>query len=583
MASSRSNQPVSPDLLLIFLGGIFFLRLIIWQFFSGSEAFFREGFSDAAVSVLISALALPWALGKIIARQPFKRSGLELPLLLLMGAAFCSLFYTADRSASLPAVFVLASGMTVFYILFDLLDSPVRLRWALFFLLGLAFIAAVFGIKTFLDYLTHPHSAQDAELQVTNNNLYYLLVHPRAISFFGWPNALAGFLLLFLPLSLVLPFELQKRWQKGVSVVLLPVLAACFLCTFSFLGWVSFLLSGIIVFPFFQKKFKVKVWPVLFVFLALFLIVVVRKDFLAALSPRIFYYKAAFTLLAKSPLWGWGWNTFGLISSSLTNDKRILSAYVHNSYVQALVETGVIGFAGIVLLAVFVFRKVKAAVYDNEQESGHLITVAVAWGVTAFLIDNMFNFTMLQGNVAFFWWAMLGVFCAMLRKGTDEGIKENGKIVTGVVFFTGLLIVFAVLARIAGGYTLYYQAKKNIHNNDPLSMLGSNGNAIKTLTRAKDIDPWSAYLPAAIGESRMNLYALTHFNSLLVMAQKDYAQAVLRSPKYYYNYFVIAKIYGQLGDKVNEEIFTKKARDLSPGEFALDNEMFNKSAGPASR
>jgi len=585
---SRSN------ILLIFLGGILALRMTIWQFFPDTKGFFREDFSDVAIATLIIAIALFWILGKLVKRQTLKESGLELPIFIFMLSAGYSLFHTVDMSSSLRSVLVLGAEIAFFYILLDLLDTPKRIRFILIFLAGLCVIASVYGIKTFFDYSMHAHLQKHDALLLPSRGLIYLSAHPRAISFFGWPNTLAGFFLLFLPLMLILPIYFQKSWLKVLSVLALISCVVCFLCTFSFLGWTSFLISTIVLVPFFRDRFKVKIWPVIFVFLTLFIFVILRKDLLASLSPRLFYYKAAFTLVGKNPLWGWGWNVFGLMSSSMTKDVTILSSYVHNSYLQVWVEGGILGFWGIALLAVSVFKKVKAVIYLKEQQREYLLLIAVSWGIMAFLIDNLFSFTILLPHVALYWWSMLAIFCAMLRmRGHSERSEETlGVLISPPdgeagfaslrmtiiksVLFVLLVFVFVLLLRMTAGYTLYYRSQKGLVSNDPIWILNSTGKAIETLKRAEVLDPWSAYLPAERGYSYVRLYGITRLKGMLMLAKVEYVEAIRRSPKNYYNYFVLGKIFAELGDRKNEDAFTQKASELSPGEFALDNSMFYK-------
>jgi O-antigen ligase len=575
---------LSPNTYLALLGVILAFRLGIWQLFPTMDAPFREGFSDVALAILICSLAMPWLLGKIRHKQPVKTSGLELPLILFFTAAVFSLFYTVDFPSTLRAVLVMGAGIVLFYMLLDLLDSPARLRYILIFIMYIAVAASVFGVITFFEYAGHHHTKKDAELQLTSNGLAYLLAHPRAVSFFGWPNTLAGFQLLFLPLALVLPFYLQKTWQKGMAIGALLVFMACFLLTFSFLGWMSFLLSSIVLLPYFRQKIKFNIWPVVIIFLVLFVLVILRKDFLGSLSPRIFYYKAAFLLLMQKPILGWGFNTFGLMSSPLTQNKFILSAFVHNSYLQVWVELGIIGFAGIAALGILVFKKAHAAVYTSSQAKDHWLKVAIAWGIIAFLIDNLFSFTMLQSSVALFWWAMLAVLCAGEARHpetpTGHPERSEGSLSTlqKPIAFIVILIMFITLARLTGGYALYYQAKKNADYSNPIFALGSCSNGIKAIGRAQALDPWSSYLPAAAGEFHMKLFEFTRLKAMLMMARADYLKAIQLSPHYYYNYFVVGKIDGALGELSQEQKYTQKAKELSPAEFALDTEMFNKSA-----
>ena len=368
---------MASNILLVLLGFVLALRLFIWQFFPNTEVFFKEEFSDIAVAFLILILAVVWFFPKLLKQQSLKKSGLEFPVILLFTAAAASVFLAPDFPSSLRGVLVLGAQITFFYMLLDLLDSPSRLRWALIFILSLTLVVSVFGIVTFFDLLIRPHSFKDISLQETNIGLYYLLHHPRAVSFFSWPNILAGYLLLFLPLGIIIPFYFNKIWQKFTALAGLFIVAVCFLYTLSFLAWLSFLLSTLVFFMFFgdkigiEKLAKEKKRMLLYCFICFFiffLLVILRKNFLMSLSPRLFYYKAAFTLISKNYIWGYGWNSFGILCRTLAGKTGDLSAYIHNSYLQIYLETGVLGFLGIVLLVIGVFSQVRTYVSKNLQQ-----------------------------------------------------------------------------------------------------------------------------------------------------------------------------------------------------------------------
>ncbi len=567
-----------PNVFLGLLGGVLLLRLFIWQFLHNPTPFFREDFSDVTVAVSIIFITLFWFASKFIQREANQKSQLELPIFLLLGAAVVSLFHSVDFSSSFKSVLVLSTEILFFYMLINLLSTPKRLRWALIFLMGITFIVALYGVIQFFILWTRHSSPEDLlALSKTDNNLYYVVINRRAISFLGWPNTLAGYLLLFLPLSIILPFYLKKNWQKVLSTLVLLIILDCFLYTFSFLGWMSFILSTLVILPFFWNKMGIKSWSKekkrmilygLITFFVLFLWVIFRKNFLSSLSPRLSYYKVAFLQLAKNPLWGCGWDSFAIICRSLTFDKGNLTAYVHNSYLQIWIETGVIGFTGILLLAVSIFRRSRSAIIEYVKHKDHLILVAIAWGLIAFLIDNLFNYTILKPNIALYWWTMLAVFCAMLnqmKNSNPETKKTSSRVLPGIGFLI-TLIIFVFLLRMTVGYIYYYQAK----NQRPESYKAS----IELLGKAKIWDPWSSYLPTAAGEKYLQAYSIAGRKELFKQAETNYLEAIRHSPNVYANYLILSKIYTELGDTARGEMYTQKAKELSPAEFSSDSENF---------
>lgn len=574
-------MPVVSNILLALLGAVLVLRLVIWQFLHDAGPWFMEGFSDAIVAGTIAAIALPWLLKKIASRQVLPQSGLELPFFLFLSGAELSLLHTPDFAASLHGVLVLFAQIVFFYMLLDLLmEDPQRVRWAVTFLMGLAFITSAYGIITFYQLLTSP---AQAGLEQTNGNLFYLLAHSRAISFIGWPTSLAGYLLLSLPLALILPFSLKSMPGKAAGVFVLFVVLVCFLYTFSFLPWISFLVCALVMWLLCRDKLGMDSWPALYrrmavygagVVLLLFLMVVLRKDFLMSLVPRVFYYKVACHAILASPVWGHGWDSFGILCRRMADSRTNLSSFVHNSYLQVWVECGFVGFFGIVWLALEILRRAVSAVAARSWTPQDMVRSALAWGIMAFLLDNLSNFTLLKTNVALFWWAALAVFWAMDSR-RQEGLSFEGPIKPSqarlfVQHMAGgmlVLVMFFMLLHITEAYALAYRAKKSSSYNQALSMV----------RQAEVVDPLSSYLASAEADLHMKAYAVTRRREFLQRAQAAYLEAIRRSPAVYYNYFALGEICQALGQPHDAAISMEMARQLSPREFEFDSAMFNMS------
>ncbi len=577
-----------PSAVLVFLGAILVLRLVIWKFLRVTEIFFREEFSNVAVAAVILLLALVWAVHKLMHSDPVRKSGLEIPLFLWLGAAAGSLFYTADLPSTLAGVIVLAAHIAFFYILLDVLDSPRRIRWALFFFIVMSLVVAGFGIREFVYLWSRPVIENSSAAAEMNRSLYYILTSRRVVSFLGWPNSLAGYLLLVLPLVLFLPFWLRASWQRILSLTIWPVFLACFVFTFSFLGWSSFLLATLILIPVFWKQWDIPSWPrerkyflilMVLVFCGLFLWVILRKNFLMSLAPRVQYYQEIFSLILQKPFLGHGWGTFGILSRQFATDTNGLTSYAHNSYLQVWVEAGIAGFAGIVSLVVLFLRRAFSAIISCGRERKGLLVTALTWGMTAFFIDNLFSFTMLKPNIALYGWAMLAVFCAVT--GPEENADDRARKTpwgSRMIFGAAVLacaLMLGVLVRIIGGYLYYYEARYG--NRNPLLHERAG-----LLMQAELWDPWSSYIPAASGELRMNVHRMTRDPAFLKEAQGYYLEAIRRSPHVYAHYFTLGSIYGFLGNDPQAGAFYSRARALSPVEFSRQGVPVTKRAQPRS-
>lgn len=574
------QDTIWPNVILVLLGGAMILRLVIWKFLRSTEILFREEFANAAVAAVIMLIAVIWSTLKLVRREPFRRTGFELPIALLLGAAGCSLVYTADFPLSLNSVLVLGAEVAFFYMLVDVLNTSRRIRWTLFFFLAVALVVAGYGVREFFYLWTQPFSPTDAQLSRMNDSLYYILENRRVVSFLGWPNSLAGYLLLILPLLLVLPFRLKSVWQKTVVVVTWPVFLACFLFTFSFLGWTSLILATLALLPLFWTKLRINGWSrerkaillgAVLVFCGLFVWVIFRKNFIGSLMPRIFYYQESLALLLQKPLEGHGWGTFGIMCRQFAPERAGLSAYAHNSYLQVWVESGLVGFAGILLLVATFFRMSRKTLDVLGQGKNMLVFLALVWGLTAFFIDNLFSFTMLKPNIALYGWTILAVFCAFVRHIQNPDLPQGSfwPRVHAAFVLAACALSLVILLRLVGGYLCYYQAKYTKKSN-------VYEHALKWMARADAWDSWSSYLAAGAGDLRMRAFAASNQARFVKEAEGYYLEAIRRSPHVHVNYFILGGIYMTLGNPREASVFYTRAKELSPVEFRQDMAILQK-------
>jgi hypothetical protein len=207
----------------------------------------------------------------------------------------------------------------------------------------------------------------------------------RAPGLQGWPLSLAGQLLLFMP------------WA-----ITHPSLRAAIICT-GFAAAYSMLPAVSLVILYIRN-----LWMML-ISLCFVAAAVLHKDLLGSFSTRIEYYQNALTYLEQSSLLGVGTSKY--LYSAVSP-----SAFVHNSYLQIWIEQGFFGFVAIIWLVVVIFR--------------HPLICQHRWvwlGLCAFLIDNLFSYTLLKANTSFLFWVMFAIYVQQHRKENplsyDKGLS----------------------------------------------------------------------------------------------------------------------------------------------------------------
>ncbi len=176
------------------------LRLGIWKFFPDLGSMLKDPLSNMIIASLIFGLAFFFCISKMFRREGLVRTSLEAPLALWVASGAISLAWTPDPCASVRELIMFLAYILFFYILLDLFRQDGLRRAFIWVFFGLSVIVAAVGVNDII--LLNRVSAEAVEsARLTDESLYYILTHKRACSIFGWPNVLAGFLMLVLPLN----------------------------------------------------------------------------------------------------------------------------------------------------------------------------------------------------------------------------------------------------------------------------------------------------------------------------------------------------------------------------------------------
>jgi O-antigen ligase len=262
-------------------------------------------------------------------------------------------------------------------------------------------------------------------LDVANPAVLAKLAKGRVMGTLIYPNALAGIILLLLPVSLVLAFNSTKRLRPSLraTVITLTILlgGAAFFWTGSKLGWLIALAMGgvcLLRLP----------WPARLKWTALIAIAVVGLGFFAvrfhsyfaagatSVSARFDYWRAAGATIFKHPLLGTGPGTFQRPYAQLKSPAAEMARLVHNDYLEQFSDSGVVGGAlygaWIVLLLSTIGRRV--------WRSADLVNFAIFLGGGAWFIQGLGEFGLYIPAPAWIAFTLLGVLLAMSGNEIDK-------------------------------------------------------------------------------------------------------------------------------------------------------------------
>ncbi len=262
----------------------------------------------------------------------------------------------------------------------------------------------------------------------------------RVFSTFAYPNALAGFIITALPISLAV-FLLKRdwlrrdsRWKAGAYslLVLVPVVLS-FVLTGSKGGFLSLGLVAVVGMFIAARLFGISK-KIIVVVIAGILVVgtvvvitpqgreLVRKG-AYTFSERVNYWRAGVKMVHLRPVLGSGLFSFSTMYNKYRGPDARDVRTAHNNYLQILVETGVVGllcFLGFWLTICCLGAGAVSALLRGEKAFGSIIGAASLLGIIAFLLHNIVDFDLYVPGIT-----MSALFLAGLVVKNSAGAREH--------------------------------------------------------------------------------------------------------------------------------------------------------------
>jgi hypothetical protein len=236
----------------------------------------------------------------------------------------------------------------------------------------------------------------------------------RVMGTLVYPNALAGLVLLLMPVSLVLAFNRTKRLHPPVraAVILLTLFlgGAAFIWTGSKLGWlIAMVIGGACLFRL--------PWPARLKWAAFITVMVIGLGIFAArfhsyfatgatsVSARLDYWRAAVKTTFNHPLWGTGPGTFQRPYAQLKSPAAEMARLAHNDYLEQFSDSGVIGGAAYAAWIILALGIVGRQIW----RTGDPITTAIFLGVLGWFIQGLGEFSLYVPALAWTAFTLLGL------------------------------------------------------------------------------------------------------------------------------------------------------------------------------
>jgi len=218
-------------------------------------------------------------------------------------------------------------------------------------------------------------------------------------TFAGYPNGLAGGLVLLLPLTLVFLWRLTPKVRYSIRVLFVLILGGCGLgCLYwsgSKAGWLVALVVGLAALGHSALPLKWRRWLIYGLLIAGVAGFVVKyagffQKERNSVGARFAYWRAALLVIDHHPVLGTGPGTFQIPYAQFKRPDDEMAKLCHNDYLEQATDSGIFGFlsytAMISTLLILLYR------YSIEQMPFDWLNFAVWLGVFGLCLHSLVEY-----------------------------------------------------------------------------------------------------------------------------------------------------------------------------------------------
>ena len=422
-----------------------------------------EQLPEELAQIMVLLLILLWGAKAIFEKKvSFRYTRADVFLWVFMVFVIVSTLLSSVKHSSFMGLRQFSSYFLLYYFFLNNLDSSRQRSIFKYIFLASAGVIGVYGVYQYVwgfeRMVTDVYSWAPPNLV---GDYLIRVAARRVFSTFVYPNALAGFLLLALPLGAVTAISLfreEKKSNRYRRLIPVGIMLAATLVSFVLSGskggaicLALILLAG--TFILWRKSELSSKWVIIIIAAAMIGALVLfstpRGKALFKVgeftfSERVSYWKAGVRMVQARPLFGHGPNSFNDLYPIYKQPRANPVRNAHNNYLQLAVETGIPGAAAYVLfwLSIIWLAGKKISSLPNQPGTfgaDSLLIIGPFLGLVGFLLHGIVDFDLYVPSItmsAIFFAAIIARETAAERKIELE-LKSSAR----QALFLALLLV----------------------------------------------------------------------------------------------------------------------------------------------
>ncbi len=532
---------------------LFFLTPLVWTSKNFELFEYNKMILVYALTVVITG---SWLLKMLQEKSfVFKRTVLDIPLLLFFAANVLSTLFSIDPHTSIWGYYSRSNGgllsLISYLLLYFAFVSNIEPGKTLKYLKAAIFSGVIISIWGILEHFGASLSCVILRGQA-NDTCWIQDVQARVFATLGQPNWLAAYLAMLIFPAIYFLLTASTNFKRITYFLSLTALYTAFTFTYS-RGPTLGLLAGFAIILFFQllrfdsKGIRVNKLP-LPLAAALAVFVTINILFGSALTNfrlvskfappprpsinipstpsgtqlenggtesgqiRLIVWQGAWDIFKHNPIFGTGVETFAYsyyqfrpVAHNLTSEWDFLYNKAHNEFLNYLATTGLVGFLAyisiIVTFIVFSIRYLVSGIkkYEIRNTKYEILVAGLLAAYVSFLIQAFFLFSVVITSVFFF------LFPAIVFTATQSTKPINLSSILQVLYrrpvYTKLAKIFVALSTIYLIFSIsqYWYADTLFTIGERASDSGNPGRAYNLLSEASDINSGEPFYRSELG------------------------------------------------------------------------------------
>jgi O-antigen ligase len=297
----------------------------------------------------------------------------------------------------------------VYFLTINLINDHKKVRVLLYFMILTTAVVSICGIVNYLAGIANISAGR-----------------PGAYSFFGHPNALAGYVNLIIPVLFGMLMTGAFLWERITLGAFAVLSIMTWFLAFSRSAWISLILTMIIIF--FLTKVKKRIAIILPMLFAVFAITLlssnIKDDFMRRLGlqeveDRAMFYPIGYNMVKDDLIFGIGIGNYPLLIKKFTKMGLVIQTNLHSLYLQVFVETGLMGLCAFVFWLACIIKYLMNALKSLEKFRDYSLFVGLVGGVIVYLFNNLANVLTVHG-IHLQWGIILGLAVVLTQFRESE-------------------------------------------------------------------------------------------------------------------------------------------------------------------